>query len=349
MSDRELIERQRILSEIIGVSGYENLVREFIEKELEDINLDLKVDGMGNLLVTRKAQQTGGKRVLLDAHMDEIGFMVNHIYDNGYLGFATIGGWDNRTLAGSRVVMETSKGKLYGTISSKPPHITSSAEREKSPQIPDLFVDIGCSSSEEIAERGIRIGTVFTLDGPFLELSSGVLLGKAFDDRTGCNIIIQVLKDLKGKDLNHEIVVNFAVQEEVGLRGARTGTFTLNPDLALAIENTVAADMPGVKESMMPTKFNDGPAISVADNSVLCAPWIVELLEKAAKTAGVPYQFKKPTFGGTDAGAINQARGGVPVGVLSVPSKYIHGANSMIRAEDLLNMVKIVKKFLELL
>ncbi|MHA2298136.1 MAG: M42 family metallopeptidase [Candidatus Hodarchaeales archaeon] len=349
MSNKQLIERQKKLSEIIGVSGYEEKVREFIQKELEELDLDLKVDGLGNLLGIRKTQQSGGKRVLLDAHMDEIGFMVNHVYDDGYLGFAPIGGWDNRMLTGSRIIMETAKGNHYGTISSKPPHITTVKERERAPKAHELFVDIGYTSAEDAAEVGVRIGTVFTLDGTFIELFGGILLGKAFDDRTGCNIIVQVLKELEGQELKHEIMFNFSVQEEVGTRGARTGAYTLNPDLALALENTVAADMPGVPKNRMPTTFNGGPAISVADRSVLCSPWIVELLEKAAKTAGITYQFKKPVFGGTDAGAISQVRGGVPVGVLSVPSKYIHSPNTMIRVEDISNTVKIVKTFVQLL
>ncbi|MHA1450194.1 MAG: M42 family metallopeptidase [Candidatus Hodarchaeales archaeon] len=349
MTLREMIDRQRVLSEIIGVSGREEKVRLEIEKTLENMDLEIKVDDMGNLLVKREPQESGGKRILLDAHMDEVGFIVNHVYKTGYLGFATLGGWDNRMLVGSRVVFDTPNGRIYGTTSSKPPHITSASEREKIPEISSLFVDIGCSSDEEVADAGVRIGTVFTLDGPFKEMNNGILLGKAFDDRTGCNIAIQILKDLEKKDLKHEIVVNFAVQEEVGLRGGRTGAYSLNPDLAVVLENTVAADMPGVQDNLMPTTFNGGIAISIADRSVLCVPWIVNLLEKAAIELSIPYQFKKPLFGGTDAGAINQVRGGIPVGIISVPSKYIHSPNSMLNARDLVNSVELLKKFIELI
>lgn len=349
MTRREMINRQRTLSEIIGVSGREEKVRLEIEKELENMDLEINVDGMGNLLVKREPQDTGGKCILLDAHMDEVGFIVNHVYKTGYLGFTALGGWDNRMLVGSRVVFDTPKGRIYGTTSSKPPHITSAKEREITPEISSLFVDIGCSSGEEAADAGVRIGAVFTLDGPFKEMNSGILLGKAFDDRTGCNIAVQILKDLEKKDLKHEIVVNFAVQEEVGLRGGRTGAYTLNPDLAIALENTVAADMPGVPENLIPTRFNGGIAISIADKTVICAPWIVELLEKATVELSIPYQFKKPVFGGTDAGAINQIRGGIPVGVISVPCKYIHSPNSMLNAKDLANSVELLKKFIDLL
>jgi len=333
------------LSDAFGVSGFEDEARERIRALIEGAVDEILVDPLGNLIATRKG--SGEQIVMIDAHMDEVGFIVKWIDSKGYLRFAPIGGWDERIVPGHRVEILTRRdGKRYGVIGTAPPHILSEEERKKPIPLEKMFIDVGATSQQEVRDLGIKIGDPLTIHYPFIELPGGYVTGKAFDDRAGCAVAIEVAHRLTGVKLPFTLVFAFTFGEEVGLRGARTAAYRIEPDLAIALEGTIGADMPGVPEESQPVRSGRGPAISVADRSIIVSRAIVEGLEKAAEEESIPYQYKLPTYGGTDAGAIHLTRGGVPSGVVSVPCRYIHSPISTLRLNDLENTVRLVTKFI---
>ena len=340
---------QEELSSLIGVSGYENDVSNFILKLIEKENLADKawIDPLGNVLAIKKGTN-GKERILLDAHIDEIGFMVSHIEKSGFLRFVPIGGWDQRILLGQSVLIRSKVGeKFHGIIGSKPPHLTTANDRKKPVEIPDMYIDIGMNSIEEVTKNNITIGITGTLFSPFVDFPNNMIRGKAFDDRTGVNVLIQILRLLKeNPSIKDTVLFNFAVQEEIGGRGGITGAFKLEPTIALAIENTTAADVPGIREAEIPVYIGKGPAITVADKSMISSPKVNERLVKNAELDNIPYQFKKPMYGGTDAGKIHISREGVPSSVVSVPCRYIHSPTSLLKLDDILTTVHFIDAFI---
>lgn len=340
---------QEELSTLIGVSGHEDDVSNFILDLIEKENLVDKVwiDPLGNVLAIKNGIN-GKDRILLDAHIDEIGFMVSHIEKNGFLRFVPIGGWDTRILLGQSVMVRSKVGELFhGIIGSKPPHLTSPDERKKPVKIPDMYIDVGMNSIEEVSTKNVSIGVTGTLFSPFISFPNNMVRGKAFDDRTGCNVLIHILRLLKEySSVKDTVLFNFAVQEEVGGRGAITGAFNLKPTIALAIENTTAADVPGIKDAEIPVYIGKGPAITVADKSIISSPKINERLVRNAELVKIPYQFKKPMYGGTDAGKIHISREGVPSSVVSVPCRYIHSPTSLLKLDDILNTIHLIDAFI---
>jgi putative aminopeptidase FrvX len=337
------------LSEAIGISGFEDEPRNLILQEIEGLVDKCWVDPIGNLLAIRKGDSKH-PRILLDAHMDEIGFLVSHVDNQGFARIAPIGGWDPRILPGHRVVLQVRRDnefqRIYGVIGAVPPHLTTVKQRENVIPIDDLFIDLGVSSREEAGELGVRVGTPLAVWQPFLEFSDVVCSGKAFDDRAGCTVLIEVLRRLENeKEQSATVVFNFAVAEEVGGRGAKTGAYTLEPDVALAIECTSAGDMPSIPSHQSPTELGKGPAVTVADRSLVAHPRVVETLEQTANERKIPWQLKQPLGGGTDGGLIAVTRSGVPTGVVSVPCRYIHSSISLLRLNDLVSTVDLVQGF----
>ena len=338
---------QERLSSLIGVSGYEDDVSNFILNEIESRALADKawIDPQGNVLAIKEGENKD-KRILLDAHIDEIGFMVSHIEKKGFLRFVSIGTWDTRILLGQPVVLKSGSGQIFhGIISSTPPHLTSVEERKKTVEISNMYIDIGMNSVEEVLNNDIAIGTVGTLFSPFVEFPNGMVRGKAFDDRTGCNVLLHIMMLLKENGNSDTVLFNFAVQEEVGRRGAITGAYTLKPTAALAIENTTAADVPGIRDSQIPVYVGKGPAITIADRSIISNPRINERIMKNAELEKIPYQIKKPLYAYTDAGMIHVSRGGVPSSVVSVPCRYIHSPTSLLKLEDIYNTIRLIEVF----
>jgi endoglucanase len=334
------------LSDAFGVSGFEDAIRREIAMLIEPYVDEIRIDPLGNLLATQRGRSE--KRLMLDAHMDEIGFVVKWIDPMGYLRIAPIGGWDPRTLPTHRVVIHTREGATrQGVIGSAPPHILSEEQRKRPLQIEDLFIDIGATSADDVADLGVRIGDPLTIHYPFAEIREGYVTGKAFDDRAGCAVLLETARHFADREPALTTVFSFVIGEEVGLRGARTAAYQLDPDLALAIEGTIGADMPGVKPESQPVRHGKGPAITVADRSIIVSRRIIAHLEKIAKANEIPFQYKLPTYGGTDAGAIHLTRGGVPSAVISVPCRYIHSPTSTLRMEDLENTVKLVRAVTE--
>ncbi len=340
---------QQKLSSLIGVSGYEDDVRNFIIGEIEQKELADRawIDPLGNVLAIKEGE-VGDNRILLDAHIDEIGFMISHIEKRGFLRFVPIGGWDKRILLAQSIILKSGSEEFFhGIIGSKPPHLTSAEERKKVLEISDMYIDIGLNSKEELLKNNIKIGNVGTLFSPFVEFPNGMVRGKAFDDRTGCNVILQIMMLLKeNPHLKDTVLFNFAVQEEIGRQGAIIGAFKLKPTIALAIENTTAADVPGIKESEIPAYIGKGPAITVADKSIISSTKVNERLMKNAESENIPYQIKKPKFGLTDAGKIQISREGVPSSVVSVPCRYIHSPTSLLKLDDILETVRLIEVFL---
>jgi endoglucanase len=340
----ETLDLLRTLSDAFGVVGTEDEIRSTIEGLIAPLVDEVRTDTLGNLLATRKGK--GSFTLMLDAHMDEVGFLVKWIDDRGYLRFVPLGGWDERIVGGHRVEILLRSGvKQLGVIGSAPPHILKDEERKKPIPIEGLFIDIGARSREEAEERGVRIGDPLTIHYPFAELAPGTVTGKALDDRAGCAVLIEVARRLAKKPLNVNLAFSFAVGEEVGQRGAKTAAYQIEPDAALAIEGTIGADMPGVPEESQPVRLGCGPAITVADRSIVVSRRVVQALERAAEGAGVPYQYKLPIYGGTDAGAIHLSRSGVLAGVVSVPCRFIHSPTSTLRLSDFEQTVKLVTQF----
>lgn len=338
-----VLEKLRVLSDAFGVAGFEDEVRETIREMVAPYVDGWEVDPLGNLICWRGE----GDPVMLDAHMDEVGFMVRWIEKDGFLRLTALGGWDERILLGHRVVIRTRLGeKKLGVIGATPPHILSEAERQKVVPLEDLFVDVGTKSREEVAEMGIRVGDPATIHYPFAQIRAGYVTGKAFDDRAGCVVAIEALARTAQERLPYRLVVNFAVCEEGGLRGARAAAYRIAPKLALALEGTIGADIPGVPEAKQPVRIGQGPAITLADRSITVNPKLVQFLERVAEEERVPYQYKLPAYGSTDAGPIHLERGGTLAGVVSVPCRYIHSPVSTLLLSDLEATITLVVGFL---
>lgn len=332
------------LSNAFGPPGSEDEVREILRRELEEIADEVKVDKLGNMFFHHHGREDYPK-IMITAHMDEVAFLITNITENGFLRFHTLGGIVNRIMPGQRILLKGEKGYLKGIIGTKPPHIMKPEEREKVIPIEELFIDIGASGKEEVEERGVTIGTTGVFDVEFMELGGGYLMGKAFDDRAGCTVLIQVFRALK--DTPYNLIAVGTVQEEVGLRGARTAAWQIYPDYALALEGTFANDVPGVREDRVSAKLKNGPVITIVDRTTITHPKILKTLVKVAREKNIPFQFKKIPAGGTDAGAIHLTKAGIPSGTVAVPCRYIHGPAAITHIEDLKNTVKLVREFIK--
>ena len=335
------VELLRALSSQFGVSGFEGEVREWIDTTIRGLVDTIKIDVLGNLI----ARITPGQDfvLMLDAHMDEIGIMVSYVEESGFLRFAPIGGWDPRVFPAQQVEIRSRDGKKHrGVIGASPPHIQTPEEQKQALKVEDLFVDIGASSREEVFALGIGIGSPGCLHYPFQILNAGRVMGKALDDRAGCAILIRCLEYFSKNRPNFTLVANFATGEEVGLRGAKTAAYQIQPDVALVIEGTVGADTPGIPAHKCPARLDKGPAISVADKSIIVDPSFVSFIENIAETSKIPWQHKVPLTGGTDAGEIHVAGKGVRTGVVSVPCRYIHSPNSVLDLKDFEHTLSLV-------
>ncbi len=325
------------LTETFGVSGYEMPVREVIFNEIKDFCTEISVDNMGNLKTLKKSKNPKAKKILLSAHMDEVGLIVTDITEDGYIRFASVGGIEPQVLVAQRVRVNGHSG----IISLKAVHLTTAEDRKKKLSEEQLYIDIGANSAEEAQKIAMR-GDYCVFDSEYVEFGNQVK-AKALDDRVGCAIMIDILK----QDWNVDLYCNFTVQEEVGLRGARVASRGINPDYAVVIEGTTCNDLVGVDTHLMVTKSGNGPAISVLDSASRGNDELIELLEKSAKAHHVPYQFKASTAGGNDAGAICITDGGIKTASVSVPCRYIHSPVCVMNKQDFENCGELIKAFLE--
>ena len=307
---KDLLEK---LSNAHGVPGYENNVRQMIEDEIRPYVDEIRTDKMGNLIATKY----GGKRsIMLAAHMDEIGLMAKYVDDNGFIYFTTTGGWFDQTLLNQRMILHTQSGHVYGVIGSKPPHAMKEEEMKKPVKAEDMFIDIGATSRKDAQMLGVRAGTPITSDMEFRSLVNDMVTGKALDDRGGCAVLIEAIRQMK--DVKATIHAVFTVQEEVGLKGGRTSAFGLDPDIALVSEVTFTGDHPGIEMKDQALEIGNGPVITVSDaegNGIIVPEDVLRWLKQAAEANNIPYQLKVGTRGQTDASVIHLSREGIPTGV----------------------------------
>ena len=337
----ETIELLRELSEAPGVSGYEQEVREIIRKHLQNITV-IEQDRLGSI-VCRKNGKTETPRIMIAGHMDEIGFIVKLITDEGFIKFSPIGGWWGHVLLAQRVVIKTRKGDVPGLIGSKPPHILSEEERKKLLEPKDMYIDIGATSADEVKELGIRPGDPAIPVFPFTISGTGkTYLGKAFDDRVGCGIFINVIKNLAKESHPNTVYGVGTVQEEVGLRGARTSSWVVEPDVGLTMEVGVAGDVPDVKKEDAQGKLGKGPVIVIRDGSMIPNLRLRDLFVETAEELKIPFQFDLLDRGGTDSGAIHLHRRGVPNLVIAVPTRHMHSHAGIIHRDDYDRTVQLV-------
>lgn len=331
----------RELSEAFGVSGHEDAVRQLILDAVKDLVDEYRVDALGNLIAVKRASSQGRRKVMVAAHMDEVGLMIMHVEKEGALRFRPVGGIDPRVLLAKKV--RIGEDKVPGVIGVKPIHLLEPKAREQVVPVKEMSIDIGTSSKEE-AERLVGIGDYAAFDVSFGELGGDLrtVKGKAFDDRAGCAVLIELLRE----SYSFEFHAAFTVQEEVGARGARVAAHAIAPDIAFALEGTICDDMPKKRDVSPTTSLGAGPAITIMDRSVVADRRLVELLVDTAKQKGIPHQFKQPGLGGTDAGTIHLSREGVPSVVVSVPSRNIHSPVCLLSLNDLDNTVRLMRETL---
>lgn len=314
------------LVETVGPSGYEEKVREVVRAEIEGLVDEIKVDALGNLIARKGSRSEGGMRIAISAHMDEIGVIATHVDENGFVRFTTIGGVSPRTCIGGRVqFLNGTRGVIY---------MESLESATALPTLDQLYIDVGASSRETCP---VKVGDIAAFDRPFMELGDR-LVSKAMDDRISVAVMIQALKELTGTP--HELYFIFSTQEEVGLRGATTAAYGVDPELALAVDVTRTGDTPkGVK---MEVALGKGPAIKVRDSGMLSDPRVIRWMVETAEKAGIPYQLEVLEGGTTDARAMQLTRAGVPAGCLSIPTRYIHSPSEMVDYQDVLQSVRLL-------
>ena len=323
----------RRLAELVGPSGREEAVRQVVRAELQGLADEVWEDGLGNLFARRAPRAARpGRRVMVAAHMDEVGLMVTHVDDNGFLRFAPIGGLSAHLLVGQHVAFTNG---VVGVIGREP------EEEGKELKHGRLFVDIGATSGRQAREQ-VQVGDAAALWRP-VQVMGRRLSGKAMDDRVGCAVILEALRRLSSSP--HEVVAVFTVQEEVGTRGARPAAYRVAPEVAFAVDVTPAADTP--KARPLPVGLGRGAAIKVKDNSVITHPGLRRLMVQRAQEAGIPHQLEVLDHGGTDAGPIHVSRDGVPSGVISIPTRYLHTPGEMVDLQDVEACVQLLVRLLE--
>lgn len=333
------------LCECSGIPGQEARLRKIVRRELKGLADEMKVDGLGNLIVKKKAKKGKiTKKMMLAAHMDEIGFVVSHIDDRGLLRLVPLGGHDARNMVAQRVTVAGIKkdytGLMYPGV--KPPHIQTDADKNKSLQVSDFFVDLYLPV--EKVKKEIELGAMVTLQRDFAEIGNGVSC-KAMDNRLAVYVMIQAMK--AAKSFAFETYAVATVQEEVGLRGAVASAYGVIPDVGVALDVTLAADIPGVPEHEHVTKLGQGTAIKIQDSSTISHPGLVAHMKALAKAHKIPFQMEILPRGGTDAGGIQRVHAGVPVITLSIPTRYVHTSIELADKKDIAATIQLLTAFLE--
>lgn len=335
-----LIDTLKTLCALPGVSSREDAVRDYIRSQIAPHVDTLRVDAMGNLIAEKKGRVPGSKKLMLAAHMDEVGLMIRSITEEGYLKFSCVGGIDRRVLLGKRVLV--GERQLPGVIGLKAYHLTSAEEEKKVPKLKDLYLDIGAGSREE-AEAQVRLGDVAVFDSDVVEFGHGLLKAKAIDDRIGCAVMVELCKE----DLPMDCTFAFTVQEEVGTRGAFGAAFSVTPDIALVLEGTTAADLPAMADRQKVCAPGKGPVVPFMDGATVYDRGLFELLRDLAEQHGIPWQTKEYLSGGTDAGAIQRSKEGVRVAAISAAVRYLHAPSSVASLEDCRQILALARLFLE--
>lgn len=334
--DSDLFALLSTFADAHGLSGYEDEVAALLQQHLEALVDEVSIDKMGNVVGIRRGE---GPAVMIAAHMDEIGLMVSHIEEEGYLRFVPVGGWFDQTILGQRLLIATRDGRrVPGVVGSRPPHLMDTEERKKIIKLKDMFVDCGAASAQEVRELGIDIGSPMTIDRRLCRLGGHLVSGKALDNRAGVVMMLRALQMLENEEVRATVQAVGTVQEEVGLKGARTSAFGLQPDVAIATDVSIPGDHPGVTRSESHVVVGKGPCITVLDaagRGVIAPRPVLKWLRESAEQAGLPYQLEVGNAGNTDATAISISRTGVPCSVVSVACRYIHSPVEVLSLRDL--------------
>ena len=322
----------KTLTELRGASGFEHDVRKFMRSELEKYSDEIIQDGLGSIFGV-KIGDADGPNVMVGGHMDEVGFMVTSITEQGLLRFQTLGGWWSQVLLAQRVEVVTDNGPVIGVISSVPPHLLDAAQRSKPMDIKNMLIDIGADNAEDARSLGIKPGQQVVPVCPFTPMANPKkILAKAWDNRLGCGLAIELMKELKDVRLPNVLYSGATVQEEVGLRGAQTAANMIKPDIFFALDASPANDMTGAKDTF--GKLGKGALLRIYDRSMVTHRGIRELLLDTAESNNIPYQYFISAGGGTDAGKVHISNEGVPSAFVGVCARYIHTSASILSVDD---------------
>lgn len=322
---------------INAASGDEDAVREYIVEEIKDY-CSYEIDSLGSVIAVKKGKKTPSKKICINAHMDEVGFIVTGITDDGYLRFSPVGGIDCRVCI-DRVV---SVGSVKGVIGTSAPHLLSDEEKKACPSFDKLFIDIGARNKED-AEKYVRLGEFAYFESDFYEFGNGFIKAKALDDRIGCMLMIELIKS----ELEYDTTFCFNVQEEVGLRGAKCTSYAVQSDISIILESTTAADLDGVRGCDRVCVLGEGPVVSFMDGRTIYDKQLYALAMETACEYNIPCQTKTAIAGGNDAGVIQTSGSGCRVIAVSLPCRYIHSASSVVKKQDIDNARKLIKELLK--
>jgi tetrahedral aminopeptidase len=329
------------LCETPAVPGFEEKFSEIVYNELKPFSDTIDIDHMGNVTAFKKGKGKNPRKIMLAGHMDEIALVVRYIDKSGFISFTTLGGFDPRSLVAQRVKV-WGKQVLNGAIGIKAAHITTPEERAKIIQIRDMFIDVGLPGDK--VKKLVTVGDSITLERELIEIGDNVC-GKTLDDRVGVYVMIEAFKKMKKNP--DDVYAVATVQEEVGVRGARTASYRIDPDIGIAIDVTIAADTPGVEEKDYTTRLGQGTAIKILDSLSISNPKLVKFLRALADRKKIKYQLEILTAGGTDAGAISMTKSGVPSCTISIPNRYTHSVVETSNKKDIEESIKLLTAFLE--
>ena len=335
-----MIDTLKTLCALNGVSGNEDEVREYIAARVKKTADEVVVDNMGNVIAVKRGRRTASKKIMLCAHMDEVGVVCTSITDEGFLRFAMSGSVDNRVVVGKKV--ELGRNRVPGIIGCKALHLLKGKDAEKAVDVDDMYIDIGAGNREE-AEKLIATGDTGAFDGAIVEFGDGYIKAKAIDDRFGCAVLISLIES----DTPIDCTFTFSVQEEVGLRGATTAAFRAAPDIALIVEGTTAADIPSTPESKKVCKLGGGAVIPFMDGGTIYDKELVAFLNALADDSGIPRQTKNVIAGSTDGAAVQRSRAGVKTAGIAAPVRNLHSPSCVARISDLEAVRKLAGLFLE--
>ncbi|KYG32225.1 M42 family metallopeptidase [Alkalihalobacillus trypoxylicola] len=343
----ETLQMLKDLTDANAISGNEKEAREVMTQYITPYADEVETDRLGSL-VAKKIGDENGPKIMVAGHLDEIGFMVTSIDDKGFLSFQTVGGWWEQVMLAQRVTIMTKEGNIPGVIGSKPPHILPAEARKKSVDKKEMFIDIGATSKEEAIEFGVRPGDSVVPVCEFTVMKNEkLLMAKAWDNRIGCAIAIDVLKSLKDEQHPNIVYGVGTIQEEVGLRGARTSAHLIQPDIGFGVDVGIAGDTPGVTAKEALAKMGDGPQIVLYDASMIGHKDLRDFVTNTADECNIPYQFDLMPGGGTDSGAIHLTANGVPALSITVPTRYIHTHAAMLHRDDYENTVKLITEVIK--
>lgn len=338
----EQLKMLKDLTDAKGIAGNEGEVREVMERYISPYADEVYTDHLGSLIAKKTGQEKGPK-IMVAGHLDEVGFMVTRIDDKGFVYFQTVGGWWSQVMLAQRVTIMTSTGDLTGVIGSTPPHILSAEARNKPVAITDMFIDIGAQSKEQALEFGVKPGDSIVPYFEFTQMKNEkMLLAKAWDNRIGLAIAIEVLKELKDLDHPNTVYGVGTVQEEVGLRGAKTSAHLINPDIGFGVDVGIAGDTPGITDKSADSQLGEGPQIILYDASMVSHKGVRDLVVKTAEEKEIPFQYATMAGGGTDSGAIHLTANGVPALSITIATRYIHSNAAMLHQDDFENAVKLI-------